>query len=178
MDNIKSMAAKGLSIATIAAALSLPFATVETAVAKTTSPQKTTQAPAKADSYSAMVDTIAKTIYHEARGESFTGKKAVASTVFNRASGDPKKMVKTVRAPKQYSCWNRGWLPAGKGEAWKESIILAKSLLSGRFTPNTNNTHYYNPSIVNPKWAKNAQKQRIGNHVFLSIESTENEYDA
>ena len=174
MDKIKEMISKGISIATIATALSLPFATVQDAVAKTTKPIQTTQPQAKKqNTYSASLDVLAKTIYHEARGESFIGKKAVASTIYNRAQGKPSKMTKVVKTPKQYSCWNNGWLPKGKGEAWNESLLLAKNLLAGVFKPNTNNTHYYNPSIVNPKWAKGAPKERIGNHIFLTVEDVE-----
>ena len=174
MDNIKSMASKGLSIATIAATLSLPLASVQSAVAAQPTVKKSVVAKPKPKSaYEQMLDTVAKTIYHEARGETFTGKKAVASTLYNRAGGDPKKLAKVARARKQYSCWNRGYLPAGKGEAWKESILLARNMLSGNFEPNTNNTHYYNPSIVNPKWAKGVSKERIGRHLFLTVEEVE-----
>jgi spore germination cell wall hydrolase CwlJ-like protein len=65
----------------------------------------------------------------------------------------------------------------GSGQAWDDSVKLAKELLSGNFKPITKHTHYYAPKIVTPTWAfkKTAAGkvrrlyQDIGNHRFLSI---------
>ena len=59
-----------------------------------------------------IVDTIARTIYGEARGEPLEGKIAVAWTVVNRfrkgswLSG--RTLAATALKRKQYSCWNKG----------------------------------------------------------------------
>ena len=198
MDKIKEMLAKGLSIATIAASLALPFAVVQDAAAKTTTPSnkytnftpvpmhskkhvtstqsKKTVTPVvtkKKNSYNNAVDTIARTIYAEAGGESYTGKRAVASVLINRADGDVNKLVKVAKAPKQFSCWNSGYIARGVGKAWDESVLLAKLLLSGKFKPNVDATHYYAYKKVNPSWAQGIPKTKIGNHMFLSVENVE-----
>ena len=48
------------------------------------------------------------TIYCEAQGESLEGKTAVASVIYNRAGGDPNKLVGVCLKNKQFSEWNVG----------------------------------------------------------------------
>ena len=59
------------------------------------------------------IDTLARTLYGEARGESHTGKIAVANVVMNRvalASKHPHfgdgTAAGACKAPWQFSCWN------------------------------------------------------------------------
>jgi N-acetylmuramoyl-L-alanine amidase len=54
------------------------------------------------------IDTLARTIYGEARGEGFDGKVAVAWVVINRVrTGRYGSTVKDVcLRPRQFSCWN------------------------------------------------------------------------
>lgn len=51
----------------------------------------------------------ARTVFGEARGESYAGKKAVAHVLLNRlrAGGAPNLAAVCLR-PLQFSCWNRG----------------------------------------------------------------------
>jgi spore germination cell wall hydrolase CwlJ-like protein len=125
--------------------------------------------PAKQESVLSISDILARTIYAEAEGEIYDGKKAVASVIYNRANGDVGKMVSVVKAKKQFSCWNNGTPSKGHGKAWEDSVKIANELVGGNFIPTTTHTFYYNPDKANPSWAKGVQKQKIGNHLFLTI---------
>lgn len=115
------------------------------------------------------LDILARTIYAEAEGEPYEGKKAVASVIYNRAGGDVGKMPYVVTKKYQFSCWNGGTPAKGKGKAWDDCVKLAEELISGNFSPTTKHTHYYNPRKANPTWARNVKdKTVINNHVFLT----------
>lgn len=111
---------------------------------------------------------LAKTIYHEARGESLEGKEAVASVIWNRGHGDKNKMVKIATNPKQFSCWRRK-CPMGDDLNWKQSVQLAVQMARGTFKPTTKADHYYAPAKVEPRWAKGRTGETIGGHKFLTI---------
>jgi len=119
-------------------------------------------------------EVLARTIYGEAKGESYLGKRAIASVMYNRAGGNPDKLVNVVLSPYQFSVWNHGKIPS-KGDdndsIWQQCLGIASQLTSGQFKPIIKSTHYYNPRIVNPKWAKNAEYASIGRHRFLNAES-------
>lgn len=132
-------------------------------------PSESKQSPVILPEKMSISDVLARTIYAEAEGESYEGKKAVASVIYNRANGDVGKMTSVVKERKQFSCWNDGPPPRGHGDAWNDSLKIAKELIGGNFVPTTKHTHYYNPSKVNPNWSKGVAKERIGRHVFLTI---------
>ena len=120
---------------------------------------------------------VADTLYLEARGEGERGLRAVASVVYNRAVRTGKTFEAVCLAPKQFSCWN-GLTPTTckitpKNVRDVEAYILChtieKELLTGKFEPLGDWTHYYNPRLCSPKWAKNTKEKKIGNHNFLKI---------
>ena len=121
------------------------------------------------------LDVIAKTLYHEARGEDEKGIRAVATTLHNRAMKrhnrpTPEAIVKQAKKRKQYSCWNgKRDLKAGSGKSWVVCRKIAYEMVSGEFKPTHSHTHYYAQKIVFPKWAKNKPKVIIGNHTFLTV---------
>ena len=111
----------------------------------------------------------------EARGEGEHGQRAVATVIHNRAHGKADKMEGVCLKPKQFSCWN-GKAPksvkiAPKNAFDRQAYIIAlkieKELLNGNFKPLGDWTHYYNPKLCNPSWAKGAKQTRVGNHNFL-----------
>jgi hypothetical protein len=56
------------------------------------------------------VDTLARTIYGEARGENMLGKRAVAHVILNRVKANSwwgKTIAGVCRYKWQFSCWNR-----------------------------------------------------------------------
>ena len=170
LNKIKLMVAKGMTIAAIATALSLPQDVVQAATAHIDISKRD-----QSDDALASVDIVARTIYAEASGESFEGKLAVASVIYTRAGKNIRKVVDVILKPRQFSCWNDGNIPEeGSGQAWVDSVLVAEQLLSGKFKPTVKATHYYNPRKTSPKWARNQPVvAMIGSHKFLHIESEE-----
>lgn len=120
-----------------------------------------------------IVDAVARTIWGEARGESWEGQLAVASTIWNRANGNTNRLDDVVKQRKQYSIWNSGVPEKGGGEEWKKVIALAEQMVTNQFKPSVPYTHYFNPDVASPNWAyENGKLVRdhkiIGNHVFLN----------
>jgi len=121
------------------------------------------------------VDIIAKTLYHEARGEGETGLRAVASVLHNRAlkrNGKVSGYLCGVEAKRrlQFSCWNgKRDLPKGKGYSWSLCVKIAAEMTSGKFIPLHGHTHYYAFNKCDPKWARGKTCLVIGRHKFLTV---------
>lgn len=125
------------------------------------------------NAFSAPIDDLAKTLYHEARGEGETGIRAVASIIHNRAEKKgvvtPAVLSKVVRQKYQFSCWNgKKDLRTGKGKSWELCQTVAKEMVEGDFNKTHGYTHYYAFKNCNPKWAKGKKKFVVGNHAFLN----------
>ena len=66
------------------------------------------------DAFLRTIDTLARTIYGEARGEPIRGKEAVAAVVLNRVGRAMERggwwwgssVAEVCRRPWQFSCWN------------------------------------------------------------------------
>lgn len=117
---------------------------------------------------------VADTLYLEARGENPRGLRAVATVIYNRAKNTGKTFEAVCLQPFQFSCWNgsktRKIAPKTRSDAKAYGLCLAieKELLTGKFEPLGEWTHYYNPRLCSPKWARDGQlKTQIGNHIFL-----------
>ena len=124
--------------------------------------------------FKAQAGIIADTLYLEARGEKPRGLRAVATVIYNRAQNTGKTFDAVCLQPLQFSCWNgsktRKITPKTRSDAKAYELCLAieKELLTGKFEPLGNWTHYYNPRLCSPKWARDGQnKTQIGNHIFL-----------
>jgi len=112
-------------------------------------------------------------IYHEARGEPIQGQLAVGNVVINRVddSNYPNTICGVVYDRKQFS-----WYWDGKSDKINNRMDflvaaeLSLMLLAGYIGDNTNGAiYYYNPSIVQPRWANVYDYQiRYANHIFLS----------
>ena len=141
---------------------------------------------------------IAATLMAEAGGESLIGKQAVASVIHNRAALERSSgtYAEVCLAPKQFSCWNAGEEEMNKRIVkwmleydlnWRQCIDIAISMTkeyNGEdefFEPTGKWTHYFNPKMVWPFWAKGVKEDdaiedneegvtRIGNHLFMVIE--------
>ena len=115
-------------------------------------------------------DTIAATLWLEARGEGREGIQAVASVIANRAAKSGKTMAQECLKSKQFSCWNGAKVAVptkAKGEVWEFCKATAKTMVNGTFKPTNNATHYYNPKLCSPKWgAKMTDVVMIGRHRF------------
>jgi len=125
-------------------------------------------------------DLLALTLQAEAGSEGYEGMLAVGSVINNRLKagrfGSSYKEV--LLAPGQFSAWNSLTGHAG-GEQGQDMAALqpsdeayqvADEILSGKYTsPVGSATHYINPSISNPVWAKGVEGQTLGNHYFMSV---------
>jgi spore germination cell wall hydrolase CwlJ-like protein len=127
---------------------------------------------------------LALTVYHEARGESRSGKLAVASVVINRVDSSKwgGTIENVVRQPAQFEGVPNGNVyllafRASRGDqaAWKASSEAAEESVKYRWIYRTiyRWDHYYAPLVrlqrgfpAAPGWAAGMVKKCIGEHIF------------
>lgn len=123
-------------------------------------------------------ELLARTIWGEARGESYEGMLAVGEVMMNRLRTNyrgKRTIQDVILDPYQFSAWlasdpNRslmlavGFAAARFSQAWK----AAGEVLDGARVLGADDwRHYYNPDVASPSWAKTAKETRkIGNHLF------------
>lgn len=121
---------------------------------------------------------LAKNIYHEAGGEPFEGKVAVAQVTMNRAAssqfpGDVCKVIYQKNVFYERVVCQFSWVcdrevafkPTNRAN-YNESMIAAqKVLLEDYRLPSLKNALYYHADYVNPGWKKE-QVAKIGHHIF------------
>lgn len=134
---------------------------------------------------------LATMVYGEARGETISGKIAVAFSAINRKKrAKDKDICDIVLAPLQYSIFNDNAefqkaatsfdiappvRNAIEEQAWQESMRVAKEVLREKYKdPTSGSTHYLAPVAMKklgyktPKWAKQyKQTGQIDNHIFF-----------
>lgn len=130
------------------------------------------------------IDTLARTLWGEARGEGKIGMIAVACVILNRVklSGKRRDFGKgTISSaclyPWQFSCWNKNDPNLEKLKTVNDSdpafIVagdVAKMAVEGSLKDITNGaTHYYSSSMKNPPyWAVGVEPCKvIGRHIFF-----------
>ena len=121
------------------------------------------------------IDVMARTVFGEARGESYQGKVAVAHVILNRVAKGGwwgKTPIEVCTAPRQFSCWNDGdpnrarMMKADLSDkAYQESLRAVLDAISGQ-DPTGGACHYHALSVA-PKWAEGKQGHTIGNHLFF-----------
>lgn len=132
---------------------------------------------AGAESRERVVEVVAATLYHEARGEGAKGMEAVASVIYNRAR--QKRWRKLGYAGvclqrKQFSCFNRGFrAPAPKTPvdraALKTCRAIAARIADGKFTPSHGGNHYCTTTCAVAWKAQLKQPVTIGRHIFGTL---------
>jgi spore germination cell wall hydrolase CwlJ-like protein len=126
------------------------------------------------------LDCLARNIYHEAGGEPFEGKVAVAQVTINRVeSGEfPGDICRVVyqknivyeRVLCQFSwyCDQASFKKPMNGPVYTESMEVAKKvLLEGFRLPSIKNALYFHGDYINPKWGKKPVA-KIGRHIFYN----------
>jgi hypothetical protein len=136
------------------------------------------------------IDIVARTILGEALNEPYTGKIAVASVIANRAATNYAKYgfspadqalagngrqfnnwMKTING-RANGAYSATMLPASDPR-YQEARSIAEGVLKGVIPdPTGGATHYYNPNIVRPAWAREMTAKgetRIGDHVFGTV---------
>ena len=127
------------------------------------------------------IDTLARTLWGEARGEGYSGQVAVGWAVKNRVFDGKDKSwwgegyAGVCLAPHQFSCWNKnhpnfkylsGQVPIPAAQ-YAQARKAALDVINGQTDPTAGATHYHTTSIKTPVWAKGATvTARLGNHIF------------
>lgn len=127
---------------------------------------------------------VAKTIYGEARGDSYIGKKAVARVMYNRwksNTGQWRKdttLTKTVKRKWQFSCWNKKdpnrpkiLAITLKSKVFRSCMMAALEAFDEK-DPTKGSRHYMTVGRRRKGWPTSWGKERqpavgqIGKHLF------------
>lgn len=126
------------------------------------------------------IDTLARTIYGEARGEGQQGMIAIANVVMNRVNsgitwwGDDIESV--CKKPWQFSCWNKNdpnlkvITDIQAGTIFEMCKEIAEDAIDGMLSDNTYGaTSYYAKSMpAPPRWAAGKTVcATVGNQLFF-----------
>ena len=130
-------------------------------------------------------DTLARTLWGEARGEGTAGMQAVANVVLNRVEIARKKgkfwwgnsIIEVCHKPYQFSCWNRSDPSFRKLQAVDEknlyfvtALRIARRALAGALEDVTNGATHYHADYVEPYWARGQTPiKTIGRHIFYKL---------
>ena len=106
-------------------------------------------------------------IYGEARGESYTGKVAIAAVVLNRvkSSSFPNTISGVIYQPGAFTAVSDGQINLGTND---ECIRAAQDALNG-WDPTYGCIYYYNPQTATNQWIRSRPiVVTIGKHVFCT----------
>lgn len=122
----------------------------------------------KAETGSAINLCLIKNIYHEARGEPFSGMVAVAQVTLNRARGGD--ICKVVYADKQFS-WTSKERPMKDFNSVKLAMLAIQVVEKGDaylfLDPKLMKADHYHADNVKPSWANKMRKvAHVGKHHF------------
>lgn len=106
----------------------------------------------------AQVQCIGQAIYHEARGESVVGQRAVGHVIMNRSRARNLPPCIIITQPRQFSFRVQARY---SGSLWNHCLRIARNLGSDP----TFGAQYFHNNQVNPGWRRRVTV-RIGNHVF------------
>jgi len=134
--------------------------------------------PVTAQLRQTQLDCLARNIYHEAGGEPFEGKVAVAQVTINRAeSGEfPSDICQVVYQKNivyekvlcQFSwyCNSASLKKPMNGPIYTESMEVAKKvLLEGFRLPSVKGALYFHGDYINPGWNRE-RVAKVGRHIF------------
>ncbi len=108
---------------------------------------------------------LAKVIYAEARGESYTGQVAIGAVVLNRVKDSrfPNTIAGVIYQPWAFTAVNDGQINL---EPNQTAYQAADDALNG-WDPTYGCVYYYNPATATSKWIWSTKKvTQIGKHVF------------
>jgi spore germination cell wall hydrolase CwlJ-like protein len=133
------------------------------------------------------IDTLARTIYGEARGELYkfgpAALIAIANVVVNRKKKHFAKSIHDVCvAPYQFSCWSKDdpnyshIIGATKGNyaVFDKCLEIAENVLSEKWPDLTDGCDHYHERSAKPYWAVYRSPKRIfGSHYFYVLINNE-----
>ena len=106
-------------------------------------------------------------IYGEARGESYTGKVAVAAVILNRvkSASFPNSISGVIYQAGAFTCVSDGQINLGTND---ECTRAAQDAMNG-WDPTGGAIYYFNPATATSKWIwSRPQLVTIGKHIFCS----------
>ena len=106
-------------------------------------------------------------VYGEARGESYTGKVAIAAVVLNRvkSSNFPNTISGVIYQTGAFICVSDGQINMGTND---ECTRAAQDALNG-WDPTYGSIYYYNPKTATNAWIRSRPVVvTIGNHIFCT----------
>jgi spore germination cell wall hydrolase CwlJ-like protein len=140
------------------------------------------------------IDTLARTLWGEARGEGKAGMEAVAAVIMNRVNLDIGKDGKpdwwgegvegVCRKPWQFTCWSIGDANLHKIDRvtasdvqFAQALDIAKRAVAGELADPTGGATHYVTEAVLPRtsWARlengmpRIPTAQIGRHVFFKL---------
>lgn len=128
------------------------------------------------------IDTLARTIWGEARGEVAGGMEAVACVIMNRVRYPRwwgSSVITVCRSPWQFSCWNVNDPNRVKlitvtedDPQFAQALAIARRAVAGELADTTNGADSYaDLRVVQPSWAIDSKVvAKIGNHTFYRLE--------
>ncbi|MBO4323257.1 MAG: spore cortex-lytic enzyme [Clostridia bacterium] len=108
---------------------------------------------------------LARLIYAEARGESYTGQVAVGAVVLNRvkSASFPNTISGVIYQPYAFTCVSDGQINMSPNST---ALAAARDAMNG-WDPSYGSLYYYNPSVATSGWIFSRKTVvTIGNHVF------------
>lgn len=124
------------------------------------------------------VDTVARTLWGEARSEGAEGMQAVANVIMNRVRDKrwPSTPAAVATQKWQFSAWNHNDPNRAKLLAVTESdpafamaLRIAEQAVSGSLADITNGATHYHTRSISVYWAKNATlSAALGSHLFYT----------
>lgn len=131
------------------------------------------------------IDTLARTLWGEARGEGHEGMHAVANVVLNRVKVAEDKggfwwgnnIVQVCQKPYQFSCWNRSdpnyrkLLEVDARDLYFATAQrIANRAVSGCLADLTGGATHYHAAGIEPYWARGVKPIKvIGHHKFYRL---------
>lgn len=116
-------------------------------------------------------ECLALNVYHEARGETETGKVAVAYTTLNRVEHNyfPDTICEVVWQPSQFSWTDDGFSDkVREQEVWADILKLVELILNEEMNDPTDGALFFHSKGINPPgWADSMELSLDeGNHLF------------
>lgn len=133
------------------------------------------------------VETLARTLWGEARGEGTVGMQAVACVIINRVKEAQENsgkwwgnnIIQVCQKPYQFSCWNRSdpnfkklLNVTAKDPYFATALRIARHCVHCGVEDITNGADHYHAAGAAPYWAKNEKPVFVmGDHIFYRLES-------
>lgn len=111
------------------------------------------------------VNLLARLIYAEARGETYSGQVAVGAVVLNRVKSSPfpNTISAVIYQPYAFTCVSDGQINMSPNST---ALSAAKDAMNG-WDPSYGSLYYYNPAVATSKWIFSRKTVvTIGSHVF------------